>query len=65
MSVNVPYEIAAFPNALSWKAGKTTTPKEFKVKIMGDKPINRLSYKSSSPKMRYKVEEVIKASNTK
>lgn len=60
MEVKVPYEIAAFPQALSWKTGGSITSKEFKIKVMGDKPINILSHKSSSKDINYKVETVKK-----
>ena len=58
MTVKVPYQIAAFPNALSWKKGGETETKEFLIKVMDENPINILTHKSSSPAITYEIETI-------
>lgn len=58
MTVKVPYQIAAFPNALSWKKGSAVESKELSIKVMDEKPINIRTHKSSSPAITYKIETI-------
>lgn len=52
---HIPFLIAAFPNALSWRIGDELEPKEIKVLVDGDAPIEITKVASSSDQIDYKL----------
>ena len=55
---NIPFLVAAFPNALSWRVDESAEVKEIKVLVDGDDPIEIAKVSSSSDQIDYTFETV-------
>lgn len=55
---HIPYLIAAFPSALSWRVGDALEPKEIRLLVDHDEPIEIVKVSSSTDQIEYQLETV-------